>query len=216
MEEIIAGTADNDRVIKLHHDPIDPGPEKSPNIMDMVNDESEKFTASGPNEFTFGEFENLYNSVLEVQTKGSREVDGKLLRSFPLDMEAELSNLCAWMRRKYKPYQTAREKFALSLGFKVNENTGQFYLPKPKKNIEVSPATKADLDEQNQAKLDQLTTSIKEMYQSLFIDREELFSKIPLKTFNMKQMTDSGIMFPDVELKQPFMEYCVVKEGSKK
>lgn len=193
--------------------PVPNDPQGSKSMLAMAEDLEANQGSDDPKlNFTFEEFEELLNSVMEVQIKGSREVNGETIRSFPYDMEVELADLLGWMKRKFKPYQMAREKYAESLGLVFDQQRQGYMLrPQPGK-IDLTPAMKQEIAIENQKKFDSLTEASNSMNDSQFKFREELFTKrLPLKLFTKERMKESGILLKDVRNVQPFLQYCVSK-----
>lgn len=194
-----------------HPDVSLPPAEKT--LLDMVEEiEKAQGTEDPKLNFTFEEFEELYNSVMEVQTKVSRDVNGETIRSLPYDMEVELGEVIAWMKRKFKPYHDARLKFAENLGIVFDTHRGTYTLrPKPGK-VDLTPAMKQEMAIENQGKFDKLAEAAKSMDELQFKHRDELFTEyLPLKLFTKNKIKESGILFKNIRNLQPFLQYCVVK-----
>lgn len=160
--------------------------------------------------FTYRDFETLYASVLEVQQKGSREIGNELIRSFPIDMELQLSKLVQWMRKKIVPYEQARLEYGKSLGFLYDANKMAFTLPPS--TIELSPAQKEQFNKDRQEKIKLMNDASEELYNSEFEEAKQLFELLPLSMFTKKRMEESKIVFKDISNIQPFLEYCVAED----
>jgi len=180
-------------------------------IMDMVESLDNREERNLKEDFLFEEFEELFNSVLEVQENVSRDINGETIRSLPIDLEVELSRAIAWMRRKYNPYNEARRKYAEGLGFVYDGERNAYVLkPQKKSKIEVSDEQKKALAEDRQAKFEMLMESNKTLMKSKFNHSRELFEKIlPLPGFTQERLTEARILFKNCQRVQPFLQYCI-------
>lgn len=161
------------------------------------NTEAQIVSEPPPVEFSWQDAENLWASAAEIQRNASRKVDGQEINSLPLDMDMELSELIAPLRRWVTPFVESRDKIALSLGF-VREGN----------QFRGKPSLKDSVRESNYEKL---TTEFDKSNKAEFKYWEKLKPMLPLKTFSKAQIEKSAVYFNKCEQRQYFIEYCIPK-----
>lgn len=161
------------------------------------NVESQTATEAPPVEFSWQDAENLWASAAEIQRNASRKVDGQEINSLPMDMDMELSDLIAYLRKWVTPFIDSRDKIALGYGF-LRENS----------QYKGKPSLK---DTERESNYEKLTTEFDEANKGLFKHWEKLKPMLPLKTFSKAQIEKSAVYFNKCEQRQYFIEYCIPK-----
>lgn len=177
-------------------------------ILDELAD-AKKIVKDQPKDyFTFSEFERLLISVSEFQTKACRDINGEMINSLPIDKEVWLSKFITWLRKRYEPYEKAKQKFAKGLGFISDPNTGQLSLPNKLKK-DASPEQKEVFIKEREEKIQALNDAYVQVNESQFAEYDDLKTRLASSPFTEENIKESGIIFKDCPNKQVFIQYCV-------
>lgn len=177
-------------------------------ILDDLIDAKNMVEAQPADHFPFSEFERLLVSVTEFQAKACRDINGEMVNSLPIDKEVWLSKFVTWLRKKYEPYEKAKQKFAKGLGFTSDPNTGQISYPNKLKK-DASPEQKEAFVKEREEKVVALTDAYTEISNSQFAEYPDLKTRLASSPFTEENIKESGIIFKDCQNKQAFLQYCV-------